>query len=98
MAKKKKWTPEQKMEIVLEVLKGERMIGEIASQYGVHPTQIHRWRNELLQNADKIFAPSQEEKAAAQAKKEQEELTENLYAQIGRLTTQLDWLKKKSGG
>lgn len=86
------------MTIVLEVLKEERHIGEIASEYGVHPTQIHRWKKELLGNADKVFAASKTEKAVVKAQREQEEIIENLYAQVGRLTTQLEWLKKKSGG
>lgn len=95
---KKQRSPEQKLQIVLEALKEERHIGEIASEYGVHASVIHRWKKELLEGADKVFATSKSAKAAAQEKRQQEETIENLYAQVGRLTTQLDWLKKKSGG
>jgi transposase-like protein len=95
---KKQWSPEEKLQIVLETLKEERLISDIASEYGVHAGVIHRWRKELLGSADKVFAPSKEAKAAAKEKQQQEEVIEKLYAQVGRLTTQLDWLKKKSGG
>lgn len=95
---KKQWSPEQKLQIVLEALKEERLISDIATEYGVHPSVIHRWKKELLDSADKVFATSKNAKAAAKDKKQQEETIENLYAQVGRLTTQLDWLKKKSGG
>ena len=91
---KKTWTPEQKLAIVLEVLKEKRHIGETASEHGVHPTQIHRWKKELLDNADRVFAASKAEKAVIKAQREQEEIIEHLHAQVGRLTTQLEWLKK----
>ena len=95
---KKQWSPEQKLQIVLEALKEERHIAEIASEYGVHYSAIHRWKKELLDGADKVFATAKNVKDAAKDKKQQEETIENLYAQVGRLTTQLEWLKKKSGG
>lgn len=95
---KKKIEPEQKLMIVLEAIKEERHIAEIASDYGIHQSAIHRWKKELLSGADKVYATSKNAKATAKAKQEQEQTIENLYAQIGRLTTQLDWLKKKSGG
>lgn len=95
---RKQITPQQKLQAVLEALKEERHIADIASEYGVHHSAIHRWKNELLNGADKVFTPAKGAKAAAKEKREQEETIENLYAQVGRLTTQLDWLKKKSNG
>ena len=32
-----------KARVVLEALKGERTVSEIAAKYGVHPTMIHQW-------------------------------------------------------
>ena len=95
---RKQYSPDQKLKIVLEALKEERLMSDIASEYGVHPNVIHRWKKELLEGADKIFNISKDSKAADKEKKQQEETIENLYTQVGRLTTQLDWLKKKSGG
>lgn len=95
---KKQYSPDQKLKIVVEALKEERLMSNIASEYGVHPNVIHRWKKELLEGADKIFNISKDSKAADKEKKQQEETIENLYTQVGRLTTQLDWLKKKSGG
>ncbi len=81
------------MQIVLEALK-ERHIGEISSEYGVHVSVVHRWKKELLEGANKVFDTSKSAKVAAQEKRKQEETIDNLYAQVGRLTTQLDWLNK----
>jgi len=95
---KKTISPELKLKIVLEVLKEEQHIGDIASEYGIHSTTIKRWSEEPMAGADKIYASTKADKQAAQARMDQEKQIDNLYAQIGRLTTQLDWLKKKSQG
>ena len=94
---RKQYSSDQKLKIVLEALKEERLMSDIASEYGVHPNVIHRWKKELLEGANKIFNTSKASKTADKEKKQQEETIENLYTQVGRLTTQLDWLKKKSG-
>jgi len=95
---KNQYSPEEKLKIVLEALKEERLITDIASEYGLHPSVIHRWKKELLESADRVFAASKNAKDAAKEKQQQQAEIENLYSQVGRLTTQLEWLKKKSKG
>lgn len=65
---KKQYSPEEKLKIVLEALKEERLITDIASDYGIHHSVIHRWKRELLESADRIFAASKNAKAAAKEK------------------------------
>lgn len=93
--KRKRYTPEFKSQIVLEVLKEEKTMNEIASAHGIHVNQIRQWRNAFLEQMPLIFA--KENKKTDQMKAEYENQIENLYAEVGRLTTQLSWLKKKSG-
>ena len=92
---RKPHTPDEKAKLVLEVLQGERTINEIASEHNVHPSMLTRWKKEAIAGLPSIF-----ENDAAKKRKEKKahdaEL-EELYAQIGKLTTQLEWLKKKSG-
>lgn len=95
---KKTISPELKLKIVLEALKEERHISDIASEYEIHSVTLKRWMDELMASADKVYASTKDDKKASQAKMEQEKQINDLYAQIGRLTTQLDWLKKKSEG
>ena len=95
---RRQYSPEEKLKIVLEVLKEERLIQDIASEYGIHSTVIHRWKKELLGSADRVFAASKNAKDIAKEKQQREEEIENLYSQVGRLTTQLEWLKKKADG
>lgn len=93
--KRKAHTPEEKAKLVLEVFKGEKSLNEIASEHEVHPNMLSKWKAEAVRGLPAVF-----ENDAAKKRKEQkahEAELEELYTQIGRLTTQNEWLKKKSG-
>ena len=84
-----------KAQVVQEVLKEDRTIAQIASQYGLHPNQISQWKAAALNGLPTLFERVNAELASERAAHEQK--THELYAEIGRLTTQVTWLKKKSG-
>ena len=90
--KRKILTGAQKARIALEAAKGKKTINEIAQEYGVHPTQIGQWKKALLENVGQIF----DTKRSASAINAQSD-SERLYAKIGQLNMELEWLKKKSG-
>ena len=93
---RKHYTPTFKTQVVQEVLAGERTLAQIAAQYGVHPHLIGKWKRAVLQAMPTAFtedAPLQAQIAALKAEHEREK--EQLYAEIGRLTTQVHWLPKK---
>lgn len=92
---RKQHTPEEKAKLVLEALKGERTINEIASENNIHPNMLSKWKREAETNLFQLY----QDNAAKErkARKEQETEIQELYAQIGKLTTQNEWLKKKSG-
>ncbi len=92
---KKRYTAQQKAQIVLEILKEERPIAQIASEYGIHPNQLYKWKAQALDGLPKLFDDERKTEKALKATHEQE--LQELYAEIGRLTTQLTWLQKKSG-
>ena len=92
---RKKYTAKKKAQIVVEILKEERAIARIASEYGIHPNQLYKWKAQALESLPNLFEDERKGEKALRAAHE-EELKE-LYAEIGRLTTQLNWLKKKSG-
>ena len=81
-----------KAKVALEAIKGERSVNELAGQYGVHPTQIFKWKKQALEALPEVFGngPGRQQKA-------DEELKARLYQQIGQLQVELDWLKKKVG-
>lgn len=90
--RREKYSSEFKVRVVLEVLKENETLSEIASRYGVHPTQIARWRRTLLEKAPQIFSEPGRGEEQERGKNEDE-----LYKKIGQLQIELDWLKKKSG-
>ena len=90
--KRKTFKTEFKAKEAIEAIKGDMTVNELASEYGVHPSQINSWKKLLLSNANDIFSGT--------AEKSQESFDQErsgLYEQIGKLQVQLDWLKKKTG-
>ena len=53
---KKQISPKLKLQVVLEVLSGERSPGQIAKKYGVHPNSVGVWRKQLLERGSENFA------------------------------------------
>jgi putative transposase len=89
---RKQYTAAYKAKVVQELLKEEKSLAQIATEYEVHPTQLKNWRAVALEGLPALFE-KQDNTVALQAAHEQQ-LTE-LYAEIGKLTTQVTWLKKK---
>jgi transposase-like protein len=93
-ATRKVYSAAFKAEVVREVLRETRSINQIAAQYGLHPTQLYTWRDQALAALPDLFTQRAAQTLAAQEAAHATQL-EQLYAQIGRLTTELTWLKKK---
>ncbi len=55
MKKKKNWTAEQKLQIVLYAVKGEATVEAICKKFGVAPSQVHAWKKHFLENGADIF-------------------------------------------
>lgn len=91
---RRKHSAEFKVKVVLDTLKGVDTISVIAGKYGVHPTQISKWRQEFIERAPEIFT---ENSGRSRKDKEKEHVEEALYKKVGELQMELDWLKKKSG-
>ena len=92
---RKRYTAAFKAQIVQEVLREEKTISQIASDHGVHPNLIGEWKAAVLKGLPTLFEKEHCELAAARACHEKQR--DELYAEIGRLTTQVAWLKNKCG-
>lgn len=81
----------KKAKVALAALRGDKTLAQVAGQFGVHPTQVTLWRQRLEAGAASLFEDGRRKAASADGASEQD-----LYAEIGRLKMQMDWLKKKS--
>lgn len=86
---KKTYSPSEKAAIGLEALKGNLTFNEITKKYGVHASQINRWKSRLKEGVIDIFANNK-----AKIDNEKEQLIGELYKKIGQLEIERDWLKK----
>jgi transposase-like protein len=73
-----------KAKIALEAIKGDHTIPELAAQFGVHPSVIHKWKKIVLEKAAVVFEEG--------ASKTNDELIGKLYKKIGQLEVERDFL------
>jgi transposase len=91
MTFRRKHSPAFKLKVACEALLQQRTLAELSAKYGVHSTQIIRWKQQLRDNSPDIF-----DGKPSGATKKNTELIEELYKQIGQQKVECDWLKKKS--
>lgn len=91
--KRKHWTAEEKAKIVLEILREESTLSEIADKYGTTQPQLSKWKSEFIANMSSAFNKKSDENA--KATKALEEEKEALERKVGQLTMEMEWLKKK---
>ena len=83
--KNRKWTNKQKLEIVLEGLKGSVTISELCNRHQIMQTQYYDWKNHFLRNAEKVFDLGK----AASTEDRLEKENRKLKTLIGDLTIEL---------
>jgi transposase-like protein len=84
---RKRHSREVKLRVVCEALAGIKSISQIASDHGVHPTQIKEWKSQALEAMGERFSLRRGKKTEA--------AEERLYEEIGRLKVENDFLSGK---
>ena len=88
---RKQHTAAFKAQIVLEALKEVKTLAQLASEHQLHPNLITKWKQEAIAQLSVVF---ERKNSQALIQEAQEQKVAQLYEQIGRLTTQLAWIKK----
>ena len=89
------YTAEYKIKLILEILREETQISQIASREGISRTQLQNWKKEFLENATMVFSRSKREQQLKAEKREIEQRENALAKKVGILSIENDFLKKK---
>lgn len=93
--KRRKFTPEFKGRIVVEVLKEEKDVNTIAAEHDLNPNLVRKWRQEFIDHPERVF---DEGRRKADEEKEKELLRDErdeMLKTIGTLTLEKEWLQQK---
>lgn len=86
---RRKFTPEFKAKVALEAVKEKQTLAELSQKFEVSPILISRWKSEFMSNISAAF------KSGPESEDPSEKVdVEKLYAQIGQLKVENDFLKK----
>lgn len=88
----KKHDAHKKARVALDALRGELSLSELASKHGIHANQISKWKHQAVTGLPSLF-----EKRLGQTSVEvaHEMKIRELHEQIGILSMEAEWLKKK---
>ncbi len=86
---KRKFTSDFKLKVILDALTERETLTVLSQKYNLHPNQISLWKQDFLEKSKQILESKKEDSA-----KEKQDV-DALFAKIGQLQMELDFLKKK---
>ena len=92
MKKRRRFNPEFKARVALEALQEQQSVNELASRFQLHPNQVTQWKRQARAGLVQVFSDG-----VSSTSKEEAQLRDRLFQQIGQLQFELEWLKKKTG-
>ena len=87
MTKRRNHSPSFKAKVALTAARGDNTLAELSQQFGLHQTQIHQWRQQLMEQASSLFERSSVSKSDVKQ-------IEQLHSKIGQLTMECDFLER----
>ena len=83
---RRKFSSAFKARVAIEALKERESLAELSKRYEVHQTVISKWKMEFLEKSEVVFDKKSDEESGVDPEK--------LYAKIGQLEVENDFLKK----
>jgi len=93
--KYKTYPPEFKAKVVKELLKEQKTLAQLSSEYGIPTKTIQNWHQQFLDGIETVFSQGKLEKKHKDELKVKEKELDQAYKEIGSLVTQINWVKKK---
>jgi transposase-like protein len=97
--KRRRFTPEEKFNIVKQVLSKARTVSEITEEYGVHPNQYYRWQAEFLESALNGFKEKSQGRTQAAGEREKKRMADEIQRMkdvIAEVVSENIEIKKKN--
>jgi transposase len=88
---RRKFSAEFKAKVALEAIKNQKTLAQLSQQFEVNPVTISKWKAEFLENMSVIFEGERSGSSEPDSSDK-----DRLYAQIGQLKVELDFLKKSA--
>ena len=92
MGKRKQYSGQEKARVVIQAIEGHKTVNQIAGEHKIHPTLVTRWKAEALDRLPEILSDSRGPSRVSQERRES-----RMLQQIGHLTMEVEFLKKKLG-
>lgn len=93
---RRSWSASEKAKIVLELLREDKTLNEVAQAHEIHPKMLGQWKTQFLENVELAFDKDRGLRDLKEALKESAHEKDELHRQIGQLTAEVSWAKKKS--
>lgn len=97
--KRRRFSPEEKFNIVKQVLSKARAVSEITEEYGVHPNQYYRWQAEFLESALNGFKEKSQGRTRAAGEREKKQMADEIQRMkdvIAEVVSENIEIKKKN--